>query len=402
PGLTSVYFSLLLVQSKGAVMTRRLGAVAALAVFSWTGFACSGADGTGSQPGGVGGNGQGGGSIGSTGGSTGGGGQGGSSSAGGNGAGGAETGGTHGAGTGGNAGTGGGLGGGGTDGGSASPVVPTSVSGTGKYRFESGDLVFEVDAQTGARVATLSLAGTDMVISSGTDNTTWGSVFWPAPRSSWTPKTWPPPAAIDSDPYTGGPSGNHLVLTGATDSSMGISMGKDYSVDGASGWITIVYTINATKAVKAAPWEDTRVPRGGIAFFPAGTSLTTGPLTTMTTVSGINWFDDAAKSASSPNGSKAYGDGTGGWAGYAVDGVLFLKRFTDQPASALAPSEGEVDIYPGAGFLEFEVLGPYTSIAAGGNLPWTIQWKVVKIPSSVTVSVGSTTLVDFATQQAAL
>jgi hypothetical protein len=276
------------------------------------------------------------------------------------------------------------------------------VSGSNKYRFESGDLVFEVDAQTGARVATLSLAGTDTIIPSGTDNTTWGSVFWPAPRSSWTPKTWPPPAAIDSDPYTGGPSGNHLVLTGATDSSMGISMGKDYSVDGASGWITIVYTINTTKAVKAAPWEDTRVPRGGIAFYPAGTSLTTGPLTTMTTVSGINWFDDAAKSASSPNGSKAYGDGTGGWASYAVDGVLFLKRFTDQPASALAPSEGEVDVYPGVGFLEFEVLGPYTSIAAGGNLPWTIQWKVVKIPSSVTVSVGSTTLVDFATQQAEL
>jgi hypothetical protein len=241
-----------------------------------------------------------------------------------------------------------------------------------------------------------------MIISSGTDNTTWGSVFWTAPRSSWTPRTWPPPTAIDSDPYTGGLSDNHLVLTGSTDSSMGIGIGKDYSVDGASGWITIVYTINSTKAAKWAPWEDTRVPRGGIAFYPAGTTLTKGPLTTMTTTAGINWFDDASKSASSPDGSKAYGDGTGGWAAYAVNGILFLKKFTDTPASALAPSEGEVDIYPGAGFLEFEALGPYTSLAAGGNLLWTIQWRVAMIPSSVTVSVGSTTLVDFANQQAGL
>jgi hypothetical protein len=93
---------------------------------------------------------------------------------------------------------------------------------------------------------------------------------------------------------------------------------------------------------------------------------------------------------------------SGGWSAYAVNGILFLKKFTDTPASALAPDEGEVDIYPGAGFLEVEVLGPYTSIAAGSNLPWTTQWRVATIPSTVTVSVGSTTLVDFAEQQAAL
>jgi len=171
--------------------------------------------------------------------------------------------------------------------------------------------------------------------------------------------------------------------------------------DAGTGWVAIAYTIKASKALQAAPWENCRVPRGGLAFFPAGTSLSKGPLT-MTTTTGINWFDDASKSASSPDGSKAYGDGTGGWAAYAVNGILFLKKFTDTPASALAPSEGEVDIYPGAGFLEFEALGPYTSLAAGGNLLWTIQWRVAMIPSSVTVSVGSTTLVDFANQQAGL
>ena len=300
---------------------------------------------------------------------------------------------------------GGGTGtGGGAGGGTTSPVTPTQGSGGSKYQLAFGDVIFEVDSQAGARVSKLSLGGTDMIVSSGTaaDKTDWGSVFWASPRSSWsTPQQWPPPTAFDNAAYPGGISGNDLLFNGPTDSTMGLSFTKDYSADAASGWITIVYTINATKALKAGPWEDTRVPRGGIVFYPAGTALTKGPLT-MTTTAGINWFDDASKSATSPDGSKAYGDGASGWAAYALNGILFLKKYTDQPASALAPSEGEVDIYPGTGFLEFEVLGPYTSIAAGANLPWTIKWRIVKIPSSVTVSVGSTTLVDFAKQQAAL
>ncbi len=296
-------------------------------------------------------------------------------------------------------GVGGGTSAGGAGGAVASPVTPTKVSS--KYQLTFGDVVFEVDPQVGARVSKLSLAGTDMIITTRTDNTTWGSTFWTSPRSSWTPNDWPPLTAIDNAEYTGGISGDALLFNGPTDASMGLSITKDYRADATSGWITITYTINATKATKAGPWEDTRVPRGGIVFFPAGTSLTKGPLT-MTTTSGINWFDDAPKTASSSDGSKAMADASGGWAAYAFGGVLFLKKYTDQPASALAPTEGEVDIYPGKDFLEFEVLGPYASIAAGGNLPWTIQWRVVKIPSSVTVSVGSTSLVDFAKQQVGL
>ena len=465
-------------------MTRHLGVVAALAVCSWTGLACSG---------GGGGNAPSGGSTGSTGGSGAGGstaaggnggsstlssqggsstgGQGGSSSAGagGSGAGGTKTGGTGGlstAGTGGTTPSGGGgsaAGGGsggkgtggvgsggvggpgtggsgavgsgtggngsggvgatvgsggagaagigsggkgsggavGTGGATSSPVVPTTVSSTGRDSFAFGDVVFEVDPQVGARVATLSLGGTNMVATiSGTDNTTWGAVFWTSPQKSWD-SNWPPPAALDSDPYTGSISGNHVVLNSGSYAALGVSVSKDYSADAGTGWITIVYTIKATKAVQAAPWENCRVPRGGLAFFPAGTSLTKGPLT-MTETAGIDWFDDTSKSAKSTSGEKAIADGSGGWAAYALGGNLFLRKFTNTPASAQAPGEGQDEIYPGTGFLELEVQGPYTSIPAGGNLSYTVAWRIVKIPTSVTVSAGSTTLADFAKQQAAL
>ncbi|HVV51995.1 MAG TPA: hypothetical protein VHO06_20160, partial [Polyangia bacterium] len=283
-----------------------------------------------------------------------------------------------------------------------SPVTPAQVSGSSTYGFTFGDVIFQIDASTGGRVSKLSLAGTDLIVGPASDPTTWGAGFWTSPRSAWTPQTWPPPAAIDNDPYTPTISGNHLLMTGTADPSIGVAMVKDYAADAASGWITINYTIDASKALKAAPWEVARVPRGGLVFFPLGSSVTPGPLT-VTQSNGIVWFDDASKKATSPDGSKLIADGADGWEAYASGGVLFLKRFTDTPASAQAPSpEGEICIYPGATWLEFEVQGAYTSIAAGGTLPWKVQWRVAKIPGSVTVAAGSASLLAFAQQQAAM
>jgi len=290
----------------------------------------------------------------------------------------------------------------GAAGSTATPVVPVELPSSGLFRFVAGDLVLEVDPKTGGRVSKYSLAGADMMMTAATDATTWGSVFWTSPRlKTWSPE-WPPPAAIDNGPYSGTISGTHLMLTGAADSALGVSIAKDYSADSASGWVTINYTINSSKAQKAAPWEVSRVPRGGIAFFPLGSSVTAGPLT-ITQSGGMVWFDDGPKTASSSDGSKLVADGKDGWEAYALGGNLFLKRFTDQPASAQVPSpEGEICLYPGATWVEFEVQGPYTAIAAAGKLDWKVQWRLVKIPSTVTVSVGSASLIAFAQQQVAL
>src|SRR6185369_6748441 len=104
-------------------------------------------------------------------------------------------------------------------------------SGTSKYRFTYGDSIFEIDAQTGARVSKLSLSGADMIITAATDPTTWGSVFWTSPRTmTWMPE-WPPPVAIDNGPYTATISGSHLLTTGMADAPLGISISKDYAAD---------------------------------------------------------------------------------------------------------------------------------------------------------------------------
>jgi hypothetical protein len=343
-------------------------------------------------------------------------GQGGKGGASGGSAGSAGRGGTSGtAGAAGGGGRGGSAGGGGSGGSAANPVTPTMTGS--RYRFAWGDAaVLEIDASVGARVSTLSLGGSDIVVpqamaahldgGTATDPTTWGSVFWTSPRSAWTPVTWPPPPNIDNAAYTGMISGTHAVFSGPTDTSIGVAMAKDYSVDATTGWITINYTIKATKAQRAAPWEISRVPRGGLTFFPVASSaavVNQVPLTIMQTGSAptIVWFDDGPKSATSPNGDKLYADGSGGWTAYVINGNLFLKKFSDIPASAQPTGEGEVDVYPGNGFLEFEVEGPYTMIAAQGNLAWSIQWKIVKVPNTVSIAAGSASLVSFVQQQLA-
>jgi hypothetical protein len=296
------------------------------------------------------------------------------------------------------------TGSGGAAGGAAGPVTPTQESGSSSnlYKFAFGDVVMEVDAMTGGRVSSLSLSGTDLMVAPATDATTWGSVFWPSPRSAWTPSTWPPPPELDNDPFTATVSGNDLTLSGPTDTAMSMAILKDYAADGSTGWITINYTIKSSKSQKAAPWEVTRVKRGGMVFFPLGTasSLMAGPLT-VTQSNGIVWFDDSSMTATSTGGAKLVADGAMGWDAYVLGDNLFLKKFTDTAASAAAPGEGEICIFPGATWIEYEVEGAYTQIAANGTLPWKMQWKVVKIPSSVTVAVGSASLVSFAEQQAA-
>jgi len=209
-------------------------------------------------------------------------------------------------------GTGGTAAGGTSAGTTGGTVTPTKVSGTNKYRFNFSDVVFEVDQQIGGKVATLSFGGTNLVVPTAADNTQWGSMFWTSLRADWLPTTWPPPAAYESSHYTVRAVDSHSVLTGPTETNRGISVSKGYAVNSAPGWITITYTINASKAVTAAPLEDTRVPRGGLAFFPKGSTLTKGPLTTITTAGGVVWFDDAAKTATGTSGSKAVADGSGG------------------------------------------------------------------------------------------
>lgn len=295
-------------------------------------------------------------------------------------------------------------GGGGT---ASSPVMPSLESDSTHYDFTWGDFVFEVDPQVGARVTTLSLGGTNIIVPYSASNDDTGATFWTSPQAGWdgnlnTTGDWPPVAEINSDPYAAAVSGGHLTTTGTANATLGASVNKDFSADSSTNLITILYTIVATKAIQAAPWEVTRVPRGGLAFFPLGTSFANNSALTIAQTGGYAWLDDSTQTSIVSSGPKLIADGTGGWLAYALGGNLFIKKFPDVPPASFAPGEGDVEIYPGSGYLELEVQGPYTSLDSGSTLPWTVQWLVVPIPSSVTVAADSSSLTTFVVQQVSM
>jgi hypothetical protein len=336
--------------------------------------------------------------------------------------------------TGGTANTGGGAtggaatGGAGTGGSSACAAATITKVSSSDYQLKVCNLTLDVNPQVGARVTKLTLtpSGSSTPTNilqpyactgayNGNDScNSSGITFWTSPQSAWPGGSWPPVAAIDGNAYTvtdeGGTSG-HLVLTGTADSTQGVTVTKDFSADGATGWITATYTMKASKAIQVAPWQIARVPRGGLVFFPCTTTAITSPNTTwtMTQGSSYDWIDDKNQtSVSSSDGSKYVVDGaavqgqTYTLLGYALNGNLLLFKFPNVAQGSFATTnEADIEVYPGSGYIELEAQGAYTSLAANGTSTWTIQWRVVPIDSGVTVGANSSSLITFAQQQAA-
>jgi hypothetical protein len=278
-----------------------------------------------------------------------------------------------------------------------------------------------VNPKIGGRITSLTL-GTTNIIQPNTattydgagDSNKSGITFWTSPQTAWGTGGWPPVTAIDGAAYTvtdNGATSGHLVLTSTQDTTLSVTVVKDISADSATGWITVKYTINASKAVQVAPWQIARVARAGLIFFPCSTAAIKSPNNTwtLTQASGYDWIDDKNQSTSSnTDGSKYVNDATAvsgqtyTMLGYALGGNLFLTKYPDVAKSAFATNEADTEVYPGPGFIELEAQGEYKSLTASGSLSWIVQMRVDPIPSNVTVASGNASLISFAEQQAAL
>ena len=252
----------------------------------------------------------------------------------------------------------------------------------------------EVDARTGGRVTSLRRGGVEMLSGPDVDADNYGSTFWTSPQSDW---GWPPPAEIDRAPYAVEMSGGEIVLTGASQRALGVRVTKRFSVDRARGAFAMEYAIhNGSAAPKAyAPWEITRVPPGGLTFFPTGMPAS-GTLR-LDERAGASWFaHDAASIAPGAlpaEGLKAFATGRGGWLAHAKARLLFVKRFDEVPREMQAPGEAEIEIYANPRYVELEVQGRYATISPGACASWTVFWYVRELPPAVAVAAGNGDLV---------
>jgi len=267
--------------------------------------------------------------------------------------------------------------------------------GNGKLALEFGSTYFEVTPGHGARVTSLQHAFAELLFLAGAANydDALGSTFWPSPQS-W---GWPPPAEIDLTAYVADVAdGGIITAQGDADPLTSLKVAKRFSANLAHEAVEIEYSMTNTGDVASewAPWEITRVPATGLAFWPTGGApFGDAPLFNQA-VQGHTWADPTQTQSE----GKLFADGGGGYLAYVLGDRLLLKQFKDQPQSAAAPNEAEIELYvnPDHNYVELETQGAYASIAPGETVTWKVTWYARQLPAGVPASLGNPDLVAFA------
>jgi hypothetical protein len=278
-------------------------------------------------------------------------------------------------------------------------VNVTLEAGTGTLSAAGLELV--VDTGAGARILSFSYDGVNVLTGPAANALFFGSTLWTAPESDWADDPFVPPEVLDVDPYTASIDGEQLVaISGAfTVDTKQLLAEKRFSYDAASGAILIRYSlVNAgAQAFEIAPWEVTRVPPDGLAFYPTGTeSMTLYGDLVMQEMAGHQWMDHSAFVGGEI--SKTGGDAGAGWVAYVVPDaggdLLFVKAFTDIAATAPAPDHSEIELFAqmDRSYVEVEVHGAYVTVDPGARLDWEVRWYLTRLPMGTPRMVGATEL----------
>ncbi|MEO7032308.1 MAG: hypothetical protein ABI548_00640 [Polyangiaceae bacterium] len=277
----------------------------------------------------------------------------------------------------------------------------------GKYQLTLGSTFLEIDPGNGARITALRVGSAsatnllaDSTVTGQEDN--WGSTFWPSPQTwAWPPTDASSINAINTLPYTVAlDAATHtLTLTSSINvAAPTLQVIKKFSVDVAKEAIQIDYTMTngGSAAVSTAPWEVTRVPPGGITFYPLSSEpfyQGNPPLKTQD-VAGVTWYQH---DPTDPNLYKLFADGNDGWIAHADGDLLLIKTFPDITQAQAATNEAEIEIYAAPMYEEMETQGAVQTLAMGESLHWTVRWYARKL--SAPAAVGSADLVAYVQTQ---
>ena len=122
-----------------------------------------------------------------------------------------------------------------------------------------------------------------MELLSGPDvnESNWGSTYWTSPQSDW---SWPPVPAVDTLPYAVTVDGASVILVsgqanvGSQVGGKNVTVTKRFTANVALEAIDVEYTLTnvGATAITIASWEISRVPGGGLTFYPTGTGAPEG------------------------------------------------------------------------------------------------------------------------------
>ena len=250
-----------------------------------------------------------------------------------------------------------------------------------------------------------------MLVTRDESHGNYGSTYWPSPQSSWCAAVggcWPPPAAIDSGPYTGGiDAANSIQLTSGRASLDGIAgsaitVTKQFTPVPGSGAIDVTYTltnvVGATVSVSLAPWQVSRVAAGRAHVLRPGER----PADVRARHRSHLHADPGGRRSLVRLGARhARLEGVrrrhrlararhAGAAALPRRPIRTSSRPTPPPARRRSRSSRNGD------YVELEAQGALAAIAPGEALTWTVRWKLRRVPGGTTVAAGSTALASLA------
>jgi hypothetical protein len=271
---------------------------------------------------------------------------------------------------------------------SVAPEIDGSI-----YRWRLGELSLDVDAAYGARIVGFRIGAENILTGPEVNALNFGSTFWTSPQADW---NWPPLAELDSEPYTVTGAGDDLAFTSDPADGMGVAVTKRFHVDHARETVEVAYRIENRGAVPrtVAPWEISRVPTGGLTFFPVGTGVQPPSTLKVREIDGVVWFDYDAQSIT--DHQKMFAHGSEGWLAH-IDlprRMLFLKTFDEIEPTAQAPGQAQIELYadPGHSYVEVEQQGACRAIEPGGHADWSVTWRLRRVPLGLDIVAGNKSL----------
>jgi hypothetical protein len=306
---------------------------------------------------------------------------------------------------------------GGTDAASTLGLVPPIMRGN-LYELQFGNTTFVVDGMQGARITAFTLDGTNILTGPAVNALFWGSTFWTAPESDWQTNPAGVVAAIDSAPYTMSVGTDSSITAQggvATFKGKQVAVTKHFAADLTNGSVVIDYSMTnkGTAAIMLGHWEVTRVPPGGLTFYPAGAVAPTvayGPIV-LQKVGAYLWFDHttfpmgtAAKSIGYEMGADA-GGASADWFAHVMPDpagdIVLIKAFPNIAQGAAGPGAGEVQIFAAANksYVELEDNNQLLSIAPAQTVSWQVRWYLRRLPVGTMRTAGNQAIVDFVVKQ---
>jgi len=265
------------------------------------------------------------------------------------------------------------------------------------FGLKAGNSIIKISAN-GGRIISYKY-GEKEILTQAKEHENFGSTLWTAPQSDW---GWPPFEVLDNREYKIEKVGDILKMTSDPDPKSGFQFEKTWQA-AENNSIRIEYLIKniSGKAKSVGPWEVTRVPCGGLAFFPDGGKgkVPESNLKPDLEEDGIKWISINKNPIS--DHQKLFSTAKEGWMAFAFEGYLFIKQFPDIQPENYSPKQGEVEIYINKekSYTELENQGAYRLLQPGETIKYIVYWYLVPIPETVKIDVGSQELVRFARKQ---